>query len=98
MQAILTDTTEKNPINSETSKGQSPQDQVQGKDNKSWLAPVLFFYAKVTSWIIAPVGIAILIVKMTEKDGLFFPAIIIGFLITVYGIYREIKEYKKTLK
>jgi hypothetical protein len=70
----------------------------QPKADYKWLQPVLMFYAKVTSWIIAPIGIAILVVRMTGRDNLFFPAVTLGFLITVYGIYREIKEYKKTLK
>ncbi len=58
----------------------------------------MMFYAKVTSWIIAPVGIAIIVVKMTERNDLFFIAVILGFIITIYGIYREIKKYKKDLE
>ena len=69
----------------------------QKKNDYAYLQPVMMFYAKVTSWIIAPVGIAILVVKMTERNDLFFGVVILGFIITIYGIYREIKKYKKDL-
>ncbi len=58
----------------------------------------MMFYAKVTSWIIAPLGIAFIATKITERNDLFFIAVIVGFLITIYGIYREIKKYKKDLE
>lgn len=70
----------------------------QKKNDYAYLQPVMMFYAKVTSWIIAPVGIAILVIRITKRSDLFFIAVIIGFLITIYGIYCEIKKYKKNLE
>jgi hypothetical protein len=70
----------------------------QKKNDYAYLQPVMMFYAKVTSWIIAPVGIAILVIRITKRDDLFFIAVITGFLITIYGIYREIKKYKQDLE
>ena len=74
------------------------EEKEQKKSDYAYLQPVMMFYAKVTSWIIAPVGIAILVVRITKRDDLFFIAVIIGFLITIYGIYREIKKYKQDLE
>src|SRR5690242_12744075 len=61
----------------------------QKKSNYAWLRPVLTFYGKITGWIVGPVVIAMLI----GNKFLLIPA----FLVSIYGIYREIKIYQKTL-
>lgn len=68
------------------------------KKNSNWLKPVMLFYGKTTSWVVFPLVIALVASKFTESSGLFFVFLIIGFGITCFGIYREIKEYKKTLQ
>ena len=63
--------------------------------------PVILFYAKTTSWVAIPLILAVLLGKYasrsTGNELLFFLILLVGFLITVCGIYKEIKEYKKTL-
>ncbi len=77
---------------------ETQKNEVNKGENYEWLKPVLMFYAKITSWIIAPLGIGFLVVKVSESEGWLLPALILGFLITIYGIYREIKIYKRTLE
>lgn len=67
--------------------------------NNQWWKPAMFFYAKVTSWIILPLAIALFLGKYARESlgsqVWFFIAVILGFLITCFGIYREIKTYQK---
>ena len=71
------------------------------KGDYDWLKPVGIFYAKTTSWIILPLLLAFFLAKYVSKSTgsqvLFFTIVILGFLITCLGIYREIREYKKKL-
>lgn len=71
------------------------------KNDKVWLKPVLIFYIKTTSWIIFPLVIGILggqyVGKSTGSQIIFFVFMILGFLVTCLGIYREIRQYKKGL-
>jgi hypothetical protein len=70
--------------------------------NEKWWRPVLIFYAKTTSWIIFPLVLAILlgnyVSKFTGSQFLFFACMMAGFGVTCFGIYREIKKYKKGLE
>lgn len=72
----------------------------EGKD-AAWWKPVMIFYAKTAGWIMIPLVISILlggyVKQSTESQMLFFVSIMAGFAITCYGIYREIKEYKRGL-
>jgi len=65
----------------------------------AWWRPVMVFYGKTTSWVILPLILAILLGKYFSESNqiLFFILIMIGFGITCFGIYSEIKEYKKRL-
>jgi F0F1-type ATP synthase assembly protein I len=71
------------------------------KNDRAWLKPVLIFYVKTTSWIIFPLLLGVLggqyVSKSVGSQVLFFVFIMLGFLITCLGIYREIKQYKKDL-
>lgn len=70
--------------------------------NANWWRPVLFFYIKTTSWIIFPLLLGVLggqyVSKSVGSQVLFFVFVMLGFLITCLGIYREIKQYKKGLE
>ena len=68
------------------------------KNNNNWWQPALIFYGKVTSWIIAPLLLAFLFSKKFTDTGWFIVIIIAGFLITCFGIYREVKVYKKSIE
>jgi len=67
----------------------------------SWWKPIALFYAKTTSWIIIPLILAFwggqYVGKSFGSQSLFFVCVVFGFLITCFGIYREIKNYKKNL-
>ncbi len=65
--------------------------------NEAWYRPVMFFYVKTTSWIIFPLIIGLIAGRFTENQILFFVCLILAFGITCAGIYREIKDYKKSL-
>lgn len=62
----------------------------------------MIFYTKVTSWIIFPLFIAFLFGRYFKENMkgqiLFFICVGLGFMITIYGIYREINIYKKDLE
>lgn len=63
---------------------------------------MIVFYAKTTSWIIFPLVLGLILGRYvgnsTGSQALFFGIIMVGFGITCFGIYREIKEYKKSLE
>ena len=67
----------------------------------NWWKPVLLFYVKTTSWIVFPLLIGVLgaiyVGKSTGSQVLFFVFMMLGFGVTCFGIYREIKNYKKIL-
>jgi hypothetical protein len=77
------------------------RDNSNKKSDKSWLKPVLIFYVKTTSWIIFPLLLGVLggnyVSKSVGSQVLFFVFVMLGFLITCFGIYREIRQYKKGL-
>lgn len=73
----------------------------QAESNLSYWKPVILFYAKTTSWIIFPLILGIFAGKYVSKtvgsQVLFFIFLMLGFAVSCFGIYREIKEYKKNL-
>jgi hypothetical protein len=77
------------------------QDSSNFNKNGVWWKPIMIFYVKITSWIAIPLILAILvgnyIGKSIGNQTLFFIFIMIGFGISCFGIYREIKKYKKNL-
>ncbi len=81
-----------------------PRSHMEDKKNTNYsiYKPVLVFYAKTTSWVIIPLLIAVILGKYasrsTGNEMLFFGAVVLGFIITIYGIYGEIKKYKKDLE
>lgn len=70
------------------------------KSKMDW-KPIIIFYAKTTSWIIFPLILAVLASNYLNKSGnqtVFLVFLMIGFGVTCSGVYKEIKQYKKTLK
>ena len=67
----------------------------------NWWKPVFIFYVKTTSWIVFPLFLGVLIggyVGSSMKNQIMFCLFILfGFFVTCFGIYREIKTYKKSL-
>jgi hypothetical protein len=68
--------------------------------NKLW-RPVFLFYGKTTIWIIGPLLIGLFLGgylrEVFEKQIYFILSVFIAFFVTIFGIYKEIKEYKETL-
>ncbi len=77
-------------------------DKAPEKEGLSYWRPVMLFYVKTTSWIIFPLILGALAGKYVSKSVgsqvLFFVFLMLGFLVTCFGIYREIKEYKRDLE
>ena len=77
--------------------------QDDNKMNNNWVLwkPVVVFYVKTTSWIIIPLLLAVFGGKYVSNtmgsQAIFFVCLMLGFGVTCYGIYREIKLYKKDL-
>ena len=69
---------------------------------EAWWKPAMVFYGKVTGWIIAPLMVAVVVWKYFGRtlgsQIWFFVLILFVFCITIYGIWREIKIYKKDLE
>ena len=88
--------------NTENNENKVNKDRSPRQGGTSWMKPFLIFYAKTTSWIIFPLILGLLGGKYVSKSfgsqGLFFVFLMAGFLISCYGIYREIKKYKKDLE
>jgi hypothetical protein len=59
--------------------------------------PVIVFYVKTTSWIVFPLIVGLISGKYIKNQVLFFFLLMICFGITCFGIYKEIKQYKKDL-
>ena len=80
----------------------SKKDNTEQQNGFSFWKPMIIFYAKTTSWIVFPLILAVFggkfVTKTFQSQSIFFLFIIVGFLITCFGIYREIKNYKKDLE
>jgi len=78
------------------------KDNLPRQGGGSWWKPVMIFYVKTTSWIIFPLVLAFLIgnyfSKSVGSQTLFLVCVMAGFGISCFGIYREIKQYKKDLE
>ncbi len=70
------------------------------QEKMNW-KPFIIFYVKTTSWIIFPLLLGLLLAKYIRNtygsQTLFLACLMLGFGITCFGIYREIKNYKKDL-
>ena len=85
---------ENNDINKENT--------VSKQSNFDYWKPVMFFYVKTTSWIVLPLLFGVLaggyVGKSVGSQTVFFLFVMLGFAVTCFGIYREIKQYKKSLE
>ncbi len=70
------------------------------KEKMDW-RPIISFYAKTTAWIFFPLFFGAIgggyVSKSIGSQVIFFIFVVFGFVITCFGIYREIKQYKKGL-
>ena len=73
---------------------------LQNNDKMDW-RPMIFFYVKTTSWIILPLIFSLFagsyVSKTFGSQFLYFTFVMLGFGITCFGIYREVKVYKKSI-
>lgn len=67
------------------------------KQNKMDWSPIISFYIKVTSWIVIPAILAFLL-KNNLTGIKFILLIIFSFLITCFGIYKEVKNYQSSIE
>lgn len=67
--------------------------------NKEVFGPVMAFYVKTSVWVAGPAILAFIVKSYVDiSQTAFFILIAVAFLVTIYGIYKEIKDYKKTLE
>ncbi len=62
-----------------------------------WKKQVLHFYARTTGWIVVPALVAVMLNKYALNGEQLFVIVGISFIITVFGVWREIKKYQKSL-
>ncbi len=70
------------------------------EDNKEkiWWRPAMLFFGKTTGWIISPLIIIFLIKNFFVLNNIiFYLLFVLGFFVTCFGIYKEIKKYKKDI-
>ncbi len=68
---------------------------------EKWWKPALIFYVKTTAWIAGPIGAIFLLGAYVDIRSSLFRTILafaLSFAITCYGLYKEIREYKKTIE
>ncbi|MBU0612025.1 hypothetical protein KKA39_01260 [Patescibacteria group bacterium] len=63
-----------------------------------WKKQVLYFYVKTTGWILIPVILAVVLHKYALNGEKLFVILGLSFIITIFGIWLEIKKYKKDLE
>jgi hypothetical protein len=73
----------------------------KAESEKHYWRPVMVFYAKSTAWVIFPLILALLVNRYfsngESNQSLMLAFLMAGFGLTCFGIYKEIKKYKKTL-
>ena len=68
-----------------------------------WWKPAVELFSQVSTWIVAPIILALVVGKGLDKHFGTRPIIFlilagVGFLVTLVGIMRVIKKYTKELK
>ena len=77
------------------------ENKKQEKNNKLWWQPAVMMFFRFSSWIFAPVLIAVFVGKWLDKkydtEPIIFLAIVgFAFLISIFGLVKTVKEeYKK---
>jgi hypothetical protein len=66
-----------------------------------WMKQATIYYGKVTAWIFVPVVVAAFLARATglgDAPAAVVVLIITSFALSIFGIFRSISAYKKTLK
>ncbi len=82
--------------------GPIPSTLTMGKNDIWWKTGVQIF-SDISTWIIVPVILALIIGKYLDnkyntKPWIFFILIILSFLLSAYGIVKTVKKYKIKLE
>ncbi len=69
------------------------------KKEKDWKVIALVFYAKTTAWILIPALLSLFVKNFFNLNSQFIFPILIGlsFGVSCYGIFKEVKNYQKSL-
>lgn len=72
-------------------------------NENSWWQPAVEVFTKVSSWIAAPIILALIVGKALDKHFDTKPTIFlicagVGFLVSIYGIFKEIRFYMKKIE
>ena len=79
------------------------EDSKKLSDKTAWWKPGLEIFSIVSSWIVAPIVVALVAGKALDRHFGTEPLIFlilagVGFLVTAYGIYREVVKYMKKME
>jgi F0F1-type ATP synthase assembly protein I len=79
------------------------EDQQNLGGNGPWWKPGMVILSEVSTWIVAPIVLALIAGKALDnhyhtKPYFFFILIAVAFLVTVYGIVKAVSNYMKTIK
>ncbi|MBU0998846.1 AtpZ/AtpI family protein [Patescibacteria group bacterium] len=79
--------------------------EIENKQNSTgpWWKPAVKLFSQVSTWVVAPIVLALIFGKMLDahygtKPIIFLILAGLGFLITCFGIFRVIKDYIKKLQ
>ena len=69
----------------------------------AWWKPAVEIFSAVSAWIVAPIVLALFAGKALDRrfdsEPIFFLALAaVGFLITIYGSYKEVKKYMRKVE
>jgi len=73
------------------------------KDTGPWWKQGAMLFSEISTWIVVPVVVALIIGKKLDasygtKPWIFIGFTMLGFLISAYGIMRSVKNYTKELE
>lgn len=72
------------------------------QNKPSWAAGVEVF-TEISSWIVGPIVLALIAGKALDKHfgtepWIFIGLALFGFIVTIYGIIKVVKEYQRKIK
>jgi len=76
---------------------------MEKKNDKLWWKPAIVIFGNVSSWIIGPIILALIIGKYLDKkydsDPWFFLGLTgVAFFISIFGIVKILKKYLKEIE
>lgn len=82
---------------------QKPNNKNLPNQNEPWWKPAVEIFSKISTWIVVPIVLALIIGKKLDahfdtQPWIFLGLALFGFLISCYGIFKEITKYIQKIK